>query len=270
MKAFVSQAVAVIRQRRPEFKPVLGLILGSGFAEVARHLQASDTIPYAELPGFLLPHVAGHHGELVIGLLAGVPVVCLSGRMHQYESDDHSALAVPILTLQQLGCQSLLITNAAGSLRAELAPQSLVLITDHLNMQCVNPLVGLGDGNARFVNMVDAYDRQHRELLLAKAAQLSLTLHQGVYCAMLGPSFETPAEVNALRQWGADLVGMSTVPEVIVARYCGLRIAALSVVSNMAAGLSAEPLSHAQAMAVTQAALPDLLKLLTAFAQGDR
>lgn len=240
------QCAEAILQRAPGFKPNIGLILGSGLGPLADEITKAVKIPYQEIPGFPISTVKGHPGQLVIGYLSDCPVICLQGRIHFYEGFNHHGLRRFIRTLKLLGCSSLIITNAAGSLRPEVGPGSISLITDHINFQPGNPLVGPNeeDFGPRFFPMDNAYDVDMRRLFLKTAAQLSIPLFEGVYISTLGPGFETPAEIRAFRTLGADLVGMSTVPEVLVARHCGLKVAALSAISNFAAGLSHEELNH--------------------------
>jgi xanthosine phosphorylase len=247
------------------FVPRLGLVLGSGLAEVADAIDATAVVGYEDLPGFPRPGVAGHHGRLVLGTLAGLPVACLQGRAHVYEGVAPGSLATPVRTLRRAGAELLLVTNAAGSLRPEVGPGRLMLITDHINLLGVNPLTGPNDDaiGPRFPSLRDAYDPALRAALRDAARAESVDLAEGVYLATPGPSFETPAEIRAFRTLGADAVGMSTVPEVIAARHCGLRVAALSVVTNLAEGLGEEPLSHEQTLAFATAAAGDLRRVVT-------
>ena len=200
-------------------------------------------IPYGELPGFPRAAVSGHDPHLVIGMLEGRRVAVFGGRAHYYEAGDPAAMRMPIGLLQALGAGRLVLTNAAGSLRPDMAPGELMLLTDHINFSGRNPLIG-EPTDARFVNMVDAYDPALRDALLTAADEEGVALPSGVYAWYSGPSFETPAEIRALRLLGADAVGMSTVPEVILARFFGLKVAAISTITNMAAGLSDENISH--------------------------
>jgi xanthosine phosphorylase len=258
-------ALAAIRARRPGFVPRVGLILGSGLNGIADALEDATAIDYAGLAGFPRASVEGHAGRLVLGTLAGVPVACLQGRVHLYEGAQPAALAVLPRTLKALGCELLILTNAAGALRPELVPGSVVLIEDHINLLGQNPLVGVNDEaiGPRFPDMTEVYDRGLRARLSAVAARLGIPLASGVYLATLGPCFETPAEIRAFRALGADLVGMSTVPEAISARHCGLNVLGLSIVTNAAAGLGAEPLDHALTLARAAAAATTLQRLLT-------
>ncbi|MHA3978247.1 purine-nucleoside phosphorylase [Halovulum sp. GXIMD14794] len=220
----------------------LGLILGSGLGGLADSVDGV-AIDYADLPGFPHAGVSGHSPKLVIGNLEGVRVAVFGGRAHYYEKGDPTAMRLPLEVLKALGAEQLIATNAAGSLRDGMGPGELMMLSDHINFSGLNPLIG-ETTDARFVNMGDAYDRQMRGALADAARRASVTLHTGVYAWYSGPSFETPAEIRALRILGSDAVGMSTVPEVIIARFLGLRVAAVSNITNMAAGMSTEVLSH--------------------------
>lgn len=261
-------AAALIRQRAGGRVPRLGIVLGSGLGGLADLLDDAVAIPYAEIPGFPTSTVPGHAGRFLVGELDGTTVACMQGRFHLYEGHAPALIRLPIRTFAALGVEALLLTNAAGSLRAEAPPGSLMLITDHLNFTWTNPLVGPNDDawGERFVGLEDAYDPSLRSRLLALAAGLGIRLHQGVYCGLLGPLFETPAEIRAYRVLGADAVGMSTVPEVIVARHAGLRVAAISAITNLAVGMSAEPIDHAQTLRGAAMAAADLTRLVRAFA----
>jgi len=261
-------AADVLREHAPGFRPRLGIVLGSGLGGLADLLEDAVAIPYAEIPGFPPSTVAGHAGRFVLGTLDGVPVACMQGRFHLYEGHPPAVIKLPIRTFAALGVEALLLTNAAGSLRAEAGPGSLMLITDHLNFQWTNPLIGPNDDawGERFVGLEDAYDPALRSRLLDLAAGLGIRLHEGVYCALLGPLFETPAEIRAYRVLGADAVGMSTVPEVIVARHAGLRVAAISAITNLAVGMSDVPVDHEQTLRGAAIAAADLTRLVRAFA----
>jgi len=243
-------AAAAIAARAPGSRPRVGLVLGSGLGALVDELEGVVTIPYADIPGFRVGTVSGHAGALSLGTLDGVPVACFQGRSHVYEGIEAAAVTTPIRTLRRLGAEILVLTNAAGSLRPEAGPGSLVALSDHINLQGFNPLVGPNDENVgpRFPTLLDAYDPELRAELHRAADELGTTLHDGVYLAVSGPSFETPAEIKAFRTLGADLVGMSTVPEAIVARHCGLRVAAISVVTNLAEGMGDVALSHEQTL----------------------
>jgi xanthosine phosphorylase len=263
-------AAAVIARRAPGFSPRLGLILGSGLGGLADAAEDPVQIDYAVLPGFPTPGVAGHGGRLVLGRLGGLPVALLQGRKHVYEGGDPGAMRAPVRALERAGAAALLATNAAGSLRPESPPGSLMAISDHINMLGVNPLTGPNDDavGPRFPNMADAYDPALRGLLRRCADGLGIALPEGVYLAAHGPSFETPAEIRAFRTLGADAVGMSTVPEVILARHCGLRVAAVSAITNLAEGMGGEALSHEQTLKYAAAAAEDLARLVEAFCEA--
>ena len=233
-------------------------MLGSGLGALADAIQTAAVIDYHDLPGFPQPSVSGHAGRLVLGTLAGVPVACLQGRVHLYEGRPAADVASLVGGLAALGCHTLLLTNAAGSLKPEVGPGRLVLLLDHINLQGTNPLVG----SARFVDMSGVYDHRLREVMHKAAAIEGIDLADGVYMALLGPIFETPAEIRAFRVLGADLVGMSTVPEAIAARSSGLRVVAVSVVTNLAAGMAPMPLSHAETLEQSARAASDLTRLI--------
>jgi purine-nucleoside phosphorylase len=241
----------------------LGLILGSGLGHMADMVDGV-AIPYADLPGFPHAGVSGHNPRLVIGDALGVRVAILGGRAHYYESGDASVMRAPIQVLQQLGADRLILTNAAGSFRADIPPGELMLLTDHINFSGRNPLIGEAT-DARFVNMTDAYDPGLRQALRTAADAEDVTLAEGVYAWYSGPSFETPAEIRALKTLGADAVGMSTVPEVILARFLGLRVAAVSTITNMAAGMSDEAISHEHTKAMAPLGAAKLERVLRAF-----
>jgi xanthosine phosphorylase len=260
---------AIIAERAPGFRPRVGLILGSGLAVLADAVESIEAIGYEELPGFPRPSVEGHVGRLVLGRLGGVGVACLQGRQHLYEGGDPTPIRTLVRTLKLIGCEILLATNAAGSLIPGAGPGSLMMLTDHINLLPTNPLVGPNDDafGPRFPAMEHAYDPALQRLLAAAADDAGVTLHRGVYAACLGPSFETPAEVRALGRLGADAVGMSTVPEVILARHCGMRVAALSVLTNEAAGLGTAELSHAQTLEAAARAAGAMSRLIVRFLQ---
>lgn len=262
-------AAAHLRDRLAGFSPRLGLVLGSGLGGLAELLAQPLSIDYAELPGFPRATVAGHHGRLVAGLLDGCPVLCLQGRLHHYEGHPGAALALPVRLLHAAGCRALLLTNAAGSLRPDMPPGSLMALSDHINWAGVNPLLGPNDDalGPRFFDMSRAYDPTLRERLHAAAARSGVSLREGVYVMYPGPNFETPAEIRALQRLGGDAVGMSTVPECLAANHCGLPVAAVSTITNYAAGLSAgtTELSHAETLAVGERTAERLAALVRAF-----
>ncbi len=254
-------ALERIRLRAPQARAAVAVVLGSGWGALTQHLQSAIRIPYAELPGFPRASVAGHSGELWLGHIGATAVAVLSGRQHGYESGAVDGMKVPLRTVQALGCQLLVQTNAAGSLKPDLPTGSMMLLSDHLNLPQRSPLVG-ETGTERFVSMVDAYDPSLRARAQAVAARHGLTLREGVYAWFMGPQFETPAEIRMAALLGADAVGMSTVPETILARHAGMRVLALSLITNLGAGLSAEPLSHAHTLAQAQAASTSAAGLL--------
>ena len=260
----VDEIVRAIHQRQVNAAPRLGLVLGSGLGGFVDSLDDAVTIDYEDLPGFPRPSVEGHSGKLVLGTAGGLPIACLQGRVHLYEGKPASATNIMIRTLQALGCEALIVTNAAGSLRPSVGPGSLVLIEDHINMLGQNPLTGANVAQ-RFVDMSEAYSRKWRGRVQAVAAREKIELATGVYLATPGPSFETPAEIRAFKALGADLVGMSTVPEVIAARHAGLDVIGFSIVTNLAAGMSNGALSHDETLSEASAAGTKLLRLLNVF-----
>lgn len=263
----VKRAAEAIRSRSAGDFPRTAVILGSGLGGFGERLTLEAAIPYTEIPGFPAATVAGHAGRLLIGRAGETPVACMQGRMHLYEGHSAQALAVPIRTLRALGTDTLILTNAAGGLRPRLAPGSLMLVEDHINLSGANPLTGPNDDELgpRFPDMSAAYDADLRALLRKAAAEEGIALSSGVYAQMPGPNFETPAEIRMLAALGADAVGMSTVAECLAARHCGMRVAALSVIANLAAGLSPEPLSHEETVRAAAAASETVSRLLFRF-----
>jgi purine-nucleoside phosphorylase len=247
MNAPHSPALDALRARAPNARPRIAVVLGSGWGALTAHVAEPTRIPYAELPGFPHAGVAGHSGELWLGRVGKHEVAVMSGRKHAYEEGDAKAMQVPLQTLNAFGCHTLVQTNASGSLDARMAPGSLMLVTDHINMAQRSPLIG-ESGSDRFVDLVNAYDPGLRAVALAVARRTQVALHEGIYMWILGPQFETPAEIRMFRSLGADAVGMSTVPETIIARRAGMKVLALSLITNMAAGLSDVSLSHAHTL----------------------
>jgi xanthosine phosphorylase len=247
--------------------PRVGVVLGSGLGAVADAVEDPVVVGYEELPGFPRPTVFGHAGRAVLGTISGVSVAVLQGRAHLYEGGHLDALRTPVRALRAAGAEILVLTNAAGSLRPSVGPGSLMAITDHINMTGVNVLMGPNDDaiGPRFPSLRDAYDPALLDLLRASAADQGIDLAEGVYVAVSGPSFETPAEIRAYATLGADAVGMSTVQETILARHCGLRVAAVSVITNLAEGMSDEPLSHEQTLRAAETGAVDLSRLLLEF-----
>jgi purine-nucleoside phosphorylase len=264
----VEATVQQIRAAAPRSRPRVAVVLGSGWAGVRAAAHIDYHLPYATLAGFPQATVAGHAGELLLGHVGATPVALLAGRKHAYETGEVDGMKHPLRVLRALGCETLVQTNAAGSLAPSMPAGSLMLVADHINLVQRSPLVG-ETGSARFVNMVGAYDAGLRERARALAARRGVPLHEGVYLWCLGPQFETPAEIRLFQQLGAQAVGMSTVPETIIARHAGMRVLALSLLTNMGAGLSDEVLSHAHTLAQAEAAsamacgfLADLLQQL--------
>ena len=257
-----------IQQKYPNFVPKIAIVLGSGLGIIAEQIQDPMTISYDDLPGFPQSHgVKGHAGQLWLGTLCGVPVICLQGRAHFYETGNYDVIKTYVRTMRLLGCEYYFATNAAGSFHQHVPPGSLVLIDDHINGQPGNPLVGSNDDEfgTRFPPMDDAYDETCREWLLADASSLNLSLHKGVYYAVSGPCFETAAEIKAFALLGADVVGMSTVPEIIVAQHCGMKSIAISTITNYATGLSADSHDHDNVLATAGAAAKQLTDLIMLF-----
>jgi purine-nucleoside phosphorylase len=240
------------------------VILGSGLGAFADAVEDATEIPYGEIPGWPASTAVGHAGSLVAGRFAGVPVAVMKGRAHLYEGHPPSTVVFGVRVLGRLGVRSLVLTNASGAIDPAVEPGRLVAISDHLNLQGSSPLVGPNDETLgpRFPDMSDAYDPEYRRLAREAAGRLGLRLGEGVYAAWLGPAFETPAEIRMMRALGADLVGMSTVPEVLAARHMGIRCLALSCVTNAAAGVRPEPIDHERVLEVGQRASADLVALL--------
>ncbi len=254
------EALETIRARAGAIPVAVGLVLGSGLGHLTGAVDGI-AIDYADLPGFPHAGVSGHQPRLVVGQLEGVRVAVLGGRAHYYEKGDASVMRRPLEVLRALGVETLILTNAAGSFRPDIPPGDLMLIADHINFSGRNPLIG-EPTDPRFVNMTDAYDPALRQALAAAAAAEAVALPEGVYAWYSGPSFETPAEIRALRMLGADAVGMSTVPEVILARFLGMRVAAISTITNMAAGLSDEAISHEHTKAMAPLGAAKLERVL--------
>ena len=263
------RAAAEILRERGGDPPEVGVVLGSGLGAVADAVTDPVRVGYEELPGFPRPGVAGHGGSAVLGRIGGVQVALLQGRAHVYEGGDLEAIRVPPRALKAAGAEILVLTNAAGSLRPENGPGSLMLISDHINLSGVNVLAGPNDDEVgpRFPSLRDAYDPALRGELRAAADELGIALGEGVYLAVSGPSFETPAEIRAFDALGADAVGMSTVHETLVARHCGLRVAAISAITNLAEGMGEVELSHDQTLADAARAAESLAPLLVRFVE---
>jgi purine-nucleoside phosphorylase len=264
-------AVAVIRERA-NVTPRLGIILGSGLGAFASQVADAVSIPYADIPHFPQSTVVGHSGKLVLGTIGGVAVAVMQGRVHAYEGYTMEQVTFPTRVMGLLGCRKLIVTNAAGGIRANIPQGSLVAISDHINLTGMNAAAGPNeprfacgpDSGQRFFDMTTAYSPALRKLAIAEAERQEISLSEGVYLAVLGPSFETPAEIRAFRTLGADLVGMSTVHEVIVARHMGIEVLGISLVTNMAAGVSGETIRHEDVMEIGRRVERQFTDLLTA------
>jgi purine-nucleoside phosphorylase len=253
MKPILPQAAAAQLHRLSRSRPTLAVVLGSGFHHALASMAIEHRIPYAKLAGFPPVGVRGHAGELIFGRLGGTPVIALSGRAHFYEGHAMERVTFAIRALAEFGIRDLLLTNAAGGVNRRFRPGHFMVLTDHINFMGVNPLRGATvRGRLRFVDLTQVYDPKLSALLQRAARAAKAKLHRGVYLAVSGPSYETPAEVRAYARLGADAVGMSTVPEAIVARQCDLRVAAMSCITNLAAGISPAPLSHAEVLATAE------------------
>lgn len=259
----IREAADYIRSRSA-LTPKVGLILGSGLGVLADHLEQPVSIAYHDIPFFPQSTVEGHAGELLIGTVQGTPVVLMKGRFHMYEGYGPEVTAFPVRVMKELGVSTLLVTNAAGGINTAYAPGDLMLISDHINLTGRNPLIGPNDEElgARFPDMSQAYSRKLRELAKGIAAEKDVPLQEGVYAGLLGPCYETPAEIRMLRTMGADAVGMSTVSEVIVARHAGLEVLGISCISNMASGILDQPLSHHEVMETTDRVREKFLSLV--------
>ncbi len=262
------QAVDLLKQRGVTGPIDVAIVLGTGLGAIADAVENSLSIPYADLPGFPSAGVSGHAGRLVVGTWEGSRIAIMQGRSHYYETGDAAAMKTPLETLARLGAQTLILTNSAGSLHPDWYPGSMALIVDHINISGLNPLIG-STGDDRFVALNDAYDKNLRVRLRRAAVQGGVTaLREGVYMWFPGPSFETVAEVKIAKLFGADLVGMSTVPEVILARRLGLRVAAISVITNFGTGISGGKPTHAETKNIALSGSIGLKRLLRAYLRG--
>ena len=247
-------------------RPSIGLVLGSGLGGFADEFSEATRIPYASIPSFPRSTAVGHAGQMVIGKVGDVTVAAMQGRVHLYEGYSATEVAFPTRVFGRMGIRAVILTNAAGGINLEFKQGALVVITDHINLQGHNPLVGANDDRfgPRFPDMTQAYWKPYREITLRAAGTLGKTVHQGVYAGLQGPSYETPAEIRYLRTVGADLVGMSTVPEVIAARHMGIRVLGISCVTNMASGILDRPLDHAEVLATGERVKGQFIALLRA------
>ncbi|WP_232696233.1 purine-nucleoside phosphorylase [Brevibacillus daliensis] len=259
----IEQAKAFIEEKLNE-KPTIGLVLGSGLGVLADEIEDAVIIPYDEIPHFTKSTVVGHKGQLVIGKLQGKQVVAMQGRFHYYEGHELEAVVFPIRVMKAIGVETIIVTNAAGGINKEFDSGNLMLISDHLNLTFRNPLIGPNDDTlgVRFPDMSEAYSKRLRELAKEVANELAIDVKEGVYVGLLGPSYETPAEIRMLATLGGDAVGMSTVPEVIVARHMGVEVLGISCISNMAAGILEQPLSHDEVMETTERVKSEFLALV--------
>lgn len=270
-----AEAAARFLLKQTRLRPKIALVLGSGLGAFADDFTGAVRIPYAKIPHFPLSTAIGHAGQLVIGKVDGVEVAAMQGRVHLYEGYSVKDVAFPIRVFARMGVKAVILTNAAGGIKKDFTQGRLVVLSDHINLQGVNPLSGPNDENfgVRFPDMSVAYDKRFRELALAEGRLLGIELGEGVYAALAGPSYETPAEIRYLKTIGADLVGMSTVPEVIAARHSGMRVLGISCVTNAAAGILAQPLDHnevlqtgervkGQFIALLRAVIPDIASTL--------
>ncbi|MGH9734997.1 MAG: purine-nucleoside phosphorylase [Candidatus Acidiferrales bacterium] len=251
---------------KTKLRPRVALVLGSGLGAFANDLSDALAIPYAKIPGFPRSTAIGHAGRLVIGKVGGVAVAAMQGRVHLYEGYSVHEVVFHMRVLGRLGIRAVILTNAAGGINRNYNQGALVVICDHINLQGTNPLSGPNDDRfgLRFADMTEAYAKNYREIALAEAQRLGIEVHEGIYAALGGPSYETAAEIRYLRTIGADLVGMSTVPEVIVARHMGIRVLGISCVTNMAAGILDQPLSHAEVLETAERVKGQFIALLRA------
>lgn len=267
--ANIKKCVALIKKTAPNFKPKIGIVLGSGLGVISEQIQNDKTIDFKDLPGFHVTDIAGHSKKIHLGILKGVPVACLEGRTHCYEGLDKGieSLKTIVRTLKTIGCEILLTTNAVGSLRVEHGIGNLMVIEDHINFIFPNPLMGPNDDEfgERFVSLDNAYDSDLRQRMLDIAKKQTIPLHSGVYVATSGPSFESHAEIRMYKMLGGHAVGMSTAPEVIIARHCGLKVVSVCAITNLGAGLSKEVLSHEGTLRGAKLATDHLVKLILTF-----
>jgi purine-nucleoside phosphorylase len=261
-----AESAATFILSQTKLRPKIGLVLGSGLGSFADDLGEAVRIPYAQIPSFPRSTAVGHAGQLVIGKSGNVPVAAMQGRVHLYEGYSAAEVAFPTRVLGRMGIRALILTNAAGGINGAYGQGALVMLRDHINLQGQNPLTGANDNRFghRFPDMTHTYSKRFREIALEEAKKLSIAPHEGVYAALAGPSYETPAEIRYLRTIGADLVGMSTVPEAIAARHMGIELLAISCVTNMAAGTTDQPLNHEEVLEVGRRVMGDFIALLRA------
>lgn len=260
----IKSKLANLSSEFTNFQPKVALALGSGLGSLIDEVKVVLEILYKDLPGFFQGHVAGHAGSLVLGFLKNIPVVIMKGRIHFYEGATPEDMRVPIRTLKNLGCEILFMTNASGSFHEDRGPGSLVMVTDFINMSGRNPLMGPNDDQygPRFISMENALDLEIRNLILKTAQDLKINLHQGVYVGVSGPMYETPAEIHVYKTLGGDLVGMSTVADIIVARHCGMKVACIAAITNFAAGLNPVALTHEEVLENAKLGAGNLINLI--------
>jgi len=270
-KESIESAVASIR-RRTDFTPQIAVVLGSGLGDYADTVENGVAVDYSEIQGFPVPTTPGHRGRLILGRKFGKNLAVMQGRFHCYEGYTPEETVIPLRALVKLGIKALFVTNAAGGMNKSFRPGDLCLITDHINFTFLNPLTGpnMDEFGPRFPDMSYAYNREYTAIMKKAGTAAGIPLHKGVYAYMKGPSFETPAEIRALRTLGADLVGMSTVPEIIAASHAGVKSCAVSCVTNMAAGILDEPLTHEEVMEAGFAVKGKMQKLIDAFIENVR
>ena len=256
--------IDTIKSIAPDFAPKIALVLGSGLGEFAESINKIAEISYSDLQGFPISGVGGHAGNLILGTVAGAEVIAMQGRVHYYENGQVDAMRTPIHCFKRLGCELIILTNAAGSLDTNAGPGSVMLLNDYINFTGMSPLFS-EVSNDRFVNMVNAFDKQLRHKVMDIADKHDIHLSKGVYAWMCGPQFETPAEINAIKILGANAAGMSTVPETIIARQQKMKVLALSVITNYAAGMDDQPLSHEQTIKYANKASKTFKTILTEF-----
>lgn len=259
----MNKTVAFLKEKI-DLQPEIGLILGSGLGVLADEIENPLKIPFNEIPGFPVSTVEGHAGQLVIGFLQGKKVIAMQGRFHFYEGYSLDKVTLPVRVMKELGIKSLIVTNAAGGINESYTPGDLMIIKDHINNTGVNPLIGPNDSSqgVRFPDMSTAYNRKYIELAKSVASKLNIEIKEGVYVGNTGPSYETPAEIRMLRTIGGDAVGMSTVPEVIIARHANIDVLGISCISNMAAGILDQPLSHNEVIETTEKVKVNFLTLV--------
>ena len=252
-------------RNKTDFEPRVGLILGSGLGDFAKEINVSFELPYSDIEGFPVSTVPGHDGRFIFGTISDVPIVCMKGRVHYYEGYEVSDVVLPVRLMIKLGIKTLFLTNAAGGLQDEMSAGDLMLITDHISVFAPNPLIGPNDSEIgpRFPDMTEVYDLKIREKIQEIAYENDIPLETGVYCQLTGPTYETPAEIRMLKTLGVDAVGMSTVVEAVAARHMGVKVCGISCISNLAAGLSKNPLSHEEVQAAADQAAPRFTRLVS-------